>query len=90
MSLALTIIAVLLGGLGHLLLLGLCVFGMANSSPQQMTQIKLWMLAVAIVALVVGAAGVLLYRLGHPAWGIVLNLASPPVMLGIMLKATTP
>lgn len=90
MSLAFTIVSIVLGGLGHLLLLGLCVAGMPNSSPQQMAQIKLWMLGIAIAALVVAAAGVLLYRIGYPWLGTALNLASPVVLTVVLFKVSTP
>ena len=90
MKLAVTILGIVLGSLGHVMLLGLCLFGMANASDKQMLQIKLWMAASATVWLASAGAGVWLFRGGHPWWGLLLNLLTPIVMLILVTKATTP
>jgi hypothetical protein len=90
MSLAISIIGIVLGAFGHLVLLGLCVAGMPNSDAKQMAQIKLWMLAIAVVGIAVAAAGVWLHRAGYPGWCAAVNLASPVVMFVVVLKMTSP
>jgi len=90
MGLAISIVGIVLGAFGHLLLLGLCVAGMPNSSAKQMAQIKLWMLAIAVIGIVVAAAGVGLHRAGYPGWGAAVNVLSPVVLFVVMLKLSSP
>ena len=90
MSLAVTLIGIVFGALGHLLLIGLCFAGMPNSSDKQMAQIKLWMVAIALIGLAVAGIGVWLHRLGHPGWAAAVNLASPVLLFVVLLKVSTP
>lgn len=80
MAKLLAVVCLVIAGLGHLLLLGLCVAGMPNSTPAQMRYIQMWMLGIALVAVVTIVIGALLVRGGHPWWCVSLALVSPVAM----------
>ena len=80
MANALAVLSLVIAGVGHLLLIGLCFAGMPNSTPQQMRHIQLWMLGIAVVAVATIVGGVLLVRAGHPWWCAGVALASPIAM----------
>jgi hypothetical protein len=85
-----TILAIVIGVVGHLFLIGLCFAGMPNSAPRQMAEIKRWMSVVGAVAVVVAGAGIGLLRAGHPLWGAALNIVSPVVMFVVLLTGSKP
>lgn len=80
MATALAVIALAVSGIGHLLLVGLCVAGMPNSSPAQMRHIQMWMVLIAAIAILTIVAGALLIRGGHPWWCVGIALVSPVAM----------
>ena len=90
MALAISILAMVLATLSHLMLLGLCLFGMANTTREQMRQIQLWMLLVGVVAVAMIAVGVLLLRSGHPWWNAGASIAVAVAMWVVLVKGTTP
>jgi hypothetical protein len=87
---AISILAMTISSLSHLLLLGLCIAGMPNSTPQGMRQIQLWMLLIAAVGLAMLAVGVILLRTGHPWWCTTLSLGVAVVMWIVLLEGTKP
>lgn len=88
MATALAVIALVISGLGHLLLLGLCVAGMPNSSAAQMRQIQMWMLLIAAIAILTIVGGALLIRGGHPWWCAGVALVSPVAMFVALYNLT--
>lgn len=84
MTTAVAVLALVISGLGHLLLIGLCFAGMPNSDARQMRQIQLWMLAIAALAVVTIVGGALLVRGGHPWWCAGVALASPVAMFVVL------
>ena len=90
MKLVIPILAMALATLAHLMLLGLCVFGMANSTPKQMRQIQLWMLLVAAVAIATIVGGVFLIRSGHPWICAVASLVAAVVTWIVLIEGTKP
>jgi Co/Zn/Cd efflux system component len=84
------ILSMIGGGLGYLFLLGLCVAGVPNSTERQMREIHLWMLAIAVVGILVTAVCVTLFRTNHPWWCTGVALLTPIVLFSVMLWATTP
>jgi uncharacterized SAM-binding protein YcdF (DUF218 family) len=63
---------------------------MPNSTPRQMRQIQLWMLAIALVAAAMLLVGVLLLRGGHPWLCACASLGAAAAMWVVLLVGTTP
>lgn len=90
MSTLVAALAMVIASLSHLLLLGLCVAGMPNSTPQGMRQIQLWMLFIAAVGVGMLVVGVLLTRAGHPWWCAGLSLVVAVGMWIVLIEGTKP
>ena len=85
-----SILSIVAGGLGHLLLIGLCFAGMPNSSEKQMREIKGWMALIGVIALISTATGVWLLRGGQPWWAAVIAITTPIAMFIVLMNVTSP
>jgi hypothetical protein len=90
MKLIIPITAMVVASLSHLLLLGLCIAGMPNSTPRQMREIQLWMLLIAVVAVAMVVVGMLLLRSGHPWLCAFASIGVAVGMWVLLFVATTP
>jgi hypothetical protein len=80
------ITAMVVGMLGHLLLLGLCFAGMPNASEKMLAQIKGWMVLIAVCAVFALAASIWLYTSNHLWLSVAVSLATPTVLFMALLK----
>ena len=61
-----------------------CMAMGANSTPEQLRVLKLWMAGLSVLGLAGVAVGLLLIRLGQPGWASVAAIA-PTVIYGVLL-----
>ena len=61
-----------------------CMAGGANSSPAQISALKLWMAGLSLLGVAGVVLGIILIRAGQPGWASLAAFA-PTVIFGIIL-----
>ena len=84
MKLLLPILAIGCTVLATLMALVVCMAGGANSTPEQIRALKIWMVVIALLGVAGVVVGILLIRAGQTGWASVAAIA-PTVIFGIIL-----
>ena len=84
MKLLLPILAVVCTVLSTLSAVVFCLAGGANSNPEQIRALKLWMAGFSLLGVAGVVVGIILMRAGQPGWASVAAFA-PTVIFGIIL-----
>jgi hypothetical protein len=84
---ALAILAMLCTALVTLSAVVLCAAGGANSTPEQIRALKLWMLGLTLLGLAGIVAGIVLLRAGQPGWAAGVSFTPAVVMVSILVIA---
>lgn len=84
MKLLLPILAIGCTVLATLMALVFCMAGGANSTPEQIRALKIWMVVIALLGVAGVVVGILLIRAGQTGWASVAAIA-PTVIFGIIL-----
>jgi hypothetical protein len=69
LAMAIAVLALVAGAISSLMLLTMCMAGGANSTPEQIRAIKMWMLVITIVGLLTFGGGIWLTAAGRPWTG---------------------
>ncbi len=77
LAMACTVMATLTG-------LVFCMAGGANSTPEQLRAIKIWMVVIALLGVAGVVVGILLIRAGQTGWASVAAI-TPTFIFGIIL-----
>ena len=72
-----------------LMALVFCMAGGANSTPEQIRAIKIWMVVIALIGVAGVVVGILLIRAGQPGWASLAAFA-PTVIFGTILLIALP
>lgn len=67
------VLALVAGAMSSLMLLTMCLAGGANSTPEQIRTIKMWMLVITVVGLLTFIGGIWLTASGRPWIGAVVG-----------------
>ena len=84
MLIALAIVAMICTALATLTGLVFCMAGGANSTPEQIRALKLWMLGLTLLGGAGITAGIFLLRAGQPGWAAGVSFA-PTFIMAIIL-----
>lgn len=84
MKLLLPILAMVCTVLSTLSAVVFCLAGGANSTPEQIRALKLWMAGFSLLGVAGVVVGIMLMRTGQPGWASVAAFA-PTVIFGIIL-----
>ena len=87
MLIALAIVAMLCTALVTLTALVFCMAGGANSTPEQIRALKLWMLGLTLLGLTGVTVGIVLLRAGQPGWAAGVSFAPAVIMATILAVA---
>jgi hypothetical protein len=87
MLIALAIVAMLCTALATLTALVFCMAGGANSTPEQIRALKLWMLGLTLLGLTGITVGIFLLRAGQPGWAAGVSFAPAVIMATILAVA---
>ena len=82
--LVVTILAMLCTAFVTLTAVVFCAAGGANSTPEQIRALKLWMLGLTLLGLAGIAVGIFLLRAGQPGWAAGVSF-TPTVVMGVIL-----
>ena len=84
MKLLLPILAMACTVLSTLSAVVFCLAGGANSTPEQVRALKLWMAGFSLLGVAGVLVGIFLIRMGQPGWASVAAFA-PTVIFGVIL-----
>lgn len=84
---ALAIIAMLCTAFVTLTAVVCCAAGGANSTPEQIHALKLWMLGLTLLGLAGIGVGIFLLRAGQPGWAAGVSISPAVVMVFILIIA---
>jgi hypothetical protein len=78
------VVAIVVGGLASLLMLGGCIAGSPNMTPKQIRGLKAIMWTILAAGTIAGVGGGWLLNAGRPGWGAIVG-ASPAIALVVIL-----
>ena len=84
---ALAIIAMLCTAFVTLSAVVFCAAGGANSTPEQIRGLKIWMLGLTLIGLAGITVGIFLLRAGQPGWAAGVSFFPSVVMVSILIVA---
>ena len=87
MLIALAIVAIICTALATLTGLVFCMAGGANSTPEQIRALKLWMLGLSLLGIGGVTAGIFLLRAGQLGWSMAVSGAPALIMIVIFIVA---
>ena len=87
MLIALAIVAMLCTAFATLSAIVFCLAGGANSTPEQIRALKLWMLGLTLLGLTGITVGIFLLRAGQPGWAAGVSFAPAVIMATILAVA---
>ena len=87
MLIALAIVAMLCTAFATLSAIVFCLAGGANSTPEQIRALKLWMLGLTLLGLTGVTVGIVLLRAGQPGWAAGVSFAPTIIMATILAVA---